>query len=345
MSRAVDLRAKRRAARYLSPKMSHPEMKRFWELSKQQAAVEEANMRTLLKKRERRKQQARSAALGTGPRPSAEEVPDVSQDDALWRLAATDAAVTGAVSDAAASAAVEKVAAAADDSRRLGAGSACWAVWAARSGASAAAPAQHRSALHSAAFNGQVAVVKALLAKGVDPDFVVYSCLGQTPLHDAALGGSFPAVRELLDAGADQWRQDSHGDTPLHVAARTGFVHVARLLASHPSARRDGKRVAALRNHAGRTAAELAQLKALRVVLAPAAVRRRASSASHKVASSGPRRAPAADACGPSRRSGTALSVRRKNAGPSVSPHRAVVGRRRPGTASNRRRRPASSLL
>ncbi|MEO5335576.1 MAG: ankyrin repeat domain-containing protein [Magnetospirillum sp. WYHS-4] len=59
-------------------------------------------------------------------------------------------------------------------------------------------------------------LVRALLAKGADPDSADHD--GGTALHWAVAGGSFDVVRLLVEAGADPRRTDSDGTTPLALA-------------------------------------------------------------------------------------------------------------------------------
>jgi ankyrin repeat protein len=74
-----------------------------------------------------------------------------------------------------------------------------------------------RTALHWAAWYGQVAVVRELIARGADVN--AKNKLSTTPLHEAAWRNHVNVVRELLGRGADANARD-HGDkTPLDRAA------------------------------------------------------------------------------------------------------------------------------
>jgi truncated hemoglobin YjbI len=90
-----------------------------------------------------------------------------------------------------------------------------------------------RTLLHYACGAGCVEVVAALLRMGVDPDIEDHG--GHTPLYRVANECGSAAgpeiVRMLVAAGADV---DARGgvtrSTPLHMAARRGFVDIARIL-------------------------------------------------------------------------------------------------------------------
>ncbi|XP_061765509.1 cyclin-dependent kinase 4 inhibitor B [Nerophis ophidion] len=82
--------------------------------------------------------------------------------------------------------------------------------------------------LTTAAARGDTAEVQRLLRAGADVNAA--NRLGHTALQ-AMMMGSTPVVRLLLDSGADPNVADPRtGTTPLHDAARTGFVDTARLL-------------------------------------------------------------------------------------------------------------------
>ncbi len=72
-------------------------------------------------------------------------------------------------------------------------------------------------ALHWAAAEGHVEVVKALLAAGADRE--AQDKFGWRPLHWAAMKCRVDVVKVLLAAGADKEAQTSDGETPLHYAA------------------------------------------------------------------------------------------------------------------------------
>lgn len=74
--------------------------------------------------------------------------------------------------------------------------------------------------VHAAAFSGDPAILRAVIAKGGDVD-AVNPHTGATPLVQALLSPTAGQAEVLLDAGADPNRADRNGDTPLHVAGRT----------------------------------------------------------------------------------------------------------------------------
>jgi len=82
--------------------------------------------------------------------------------------------------------------------------------------------------LQSAARNGHVATVEALLAAGAHVDGV--DALGWTPLMFAAFTGHAAVVSAQLAAGADVHRVDRGGDKALHWACFHGHVDCARAL-------------------------------------------------------------------------------------------------------------------
>ncbi|XP_061839859.1 cyclin-dependent kinase 4 inhibitor B [Nerophis lumbriciformis] len=84
--------------------------------------------------------------------------------------------------------------------------------------------------LTSAAAKGNTAEVERLLRAGADVNAA--NRLGHTALQ-AMMMGSTAVARLLLDRDADPNVADPRtGTTPLHDAARTGFVDTARLLVS-----------------------------------------------------------------------------------------------------------------
>jgi len=80
----------------------------------------------------------------------------------------------------------------------------------------------------SAAKDGNVEVVRALLAAGVPPDAA--NGIGQTSLHVTALWGHAAVVELLIDAGASASLPNQFGATPLHFAAQNKRVEVAKVL-------------------------------------------------------------------------------------------------------------------
>ncbi len=82
--------------------------------------------------------------------------------------------------------------------------------------------------LHHAVIAGDVAALKAGLAKGIDPNSRDFSCT--TPLHLAALHNRSECAEALLRAGAAWQEQDNHGRNTLHLAAAQGSSAVLGLL-------------------------------------------------------------------------------------------------------------------
>jgi ankyrin repeat protein len=87
--------------------------------------------------------------------------------------------------------------------------------------------------LHHAARNGFADVVEALIAAGADVEAVTST--GQArALHLAASSGREAAVRALIEGGADvDARETSWGQTPLMFAAGSGRTDVVRMLLGH----------------------------------------------------------------------------------------------------------------
>jgi RNA polymerase sigma factor (sigma-70 family) len=94
------------------------------------------------------------------------------------------------------------------------------------------------TALHRAAFQGDLELAELLLRRGARPDATTK--IGHTPLHTAVLVDHPPIVERLLDAGADPNAPTDRGQTPLHWAViRARPWMIRRLLAAgaDPSAR------------------------------------------------------------------------------------------------------------
>jgi len=86
--------------------------------------------------------------------------------------------------------------------------------------------------LDSAAGRGDVEVMKFLLDHGASVDSK--NRWGITPLHEAAAGGHLGAVELLVERGADVNAKDRDGDTPLVAAqAISHSKRVARFLREH----------------------------------------------------------------------------------------------------------------
>jgi ankyrin repeat protein len=84
--------------------------------------------------------------------------------------------------------------------------------------------------LHYAAIQGDASAVKALLARGFDPD--AFDDTSFTPLHHAANSGHLEIIQLLLQAGADVNARDEAqiGDTPLGQVAGNCSIAVAQAL-------------------------------------------------------------------------------------------------------------------
>eukprot|EP00936_MAST-01D_sp_MAST-1D-sp1_P001076 g1076.t1 len=87
------------------------------------------------------------------------------------------------------------------------------------------------------------AFVRVLLEAGADVD--AQNEVGISALHNAAYHGDMQLVHILLEAGADRSLNDEWGRTPLHVAAASGNVPIVRLLlgAEGKQARRELERM------------------------------------------------------------------------------------------------------
>jgi ankyrin repeat protein len=87
------------------------------------------------------------------------------------------------------------------------------------------------TALHWAAYHGDVKVASRLLAAHASPSALTDT--GMTPLSLACENGNAELVRLLLKSGADANQTLTNGETPLMMAARTGRVPVLGLLLEH----------------------------------------------------------------------------------------------------------------
>ncbi|XP_023813064.1 cyclin-dependent kinase 4 inhibitor B [Oryzias latipes] len=76
---------------------------------------------------------------------------------------------------------------------------------------------------------GSTAVAQVLLRHGADPN-VADSSTGATPLHDAARTGFLDTVQLLVEAGADPQAEDREGRSPGDVARQNGHADVAAFL-------------------------------------------------------------------------------------------------------------------
>lgn len=101
------------------------------------------------------------------------------------------------------------------------------------------------TALHLAAWFGQVPVAELLLARGSDPEALATNGTELRPLHSAAAGGHEVIAHLLLDRGADIEARQHGGVRPLHSAAHRNDLAMTRLLldrGADPSATTDDGR-------------------------------------------------------------------------------------------------------
>ena len=87
-----------------------------------------------------------------------------------------------------------------------------------------------RTLVYSASLNGQVEVVKTLLQKEGQQQLDTANDYGWTPINVAADGGHLEVVRLLVEKGADMTIAHSAGWTPIHSAAAGGYDDVVKLL-------------------------------------------------------------------------------------------------------------------
>ena len=88
------------------------------------------------------------------------------------------------------------------------------------------------TALHWAAYAGELPMVQALVAAKADVEALgetVDRCKG-SPLHNAARGGNLAVLDALIRMGADVKAVDSERKTALHLSAMCGLVAVMRRL-------------------------------------------------------------------------------------------------------------------
>ncbi|MGD0767025.1 MAG: ankyrin repeat domain-containing protein [Tepidisphaeraceae bacterium] len=85
-----------------------------------------------------------------------------------------------------------------------------------------------RKPLHAAAFKGDIAVARCLIADQTEIN--AKDSGGESPLHLAASAGQLAMVELLLANQADVNATDSDGETPLHLAVFQGHKEVAKLL-------------------------------------------------------------------------------------------------------------------
>ena len=76
------------------------------------------------------------------------------------------------------------------------------------------------AAVHLAAENGHIGMLKVMIEKGVDVNLTedAPAEAGITPLHIACIEGHADVVKLLMDAGADDTMKNLNGETPAHFA-------------------------------------------------------------------------------------------------------------------------------
>jgi hypothetical protein len=92
--------------------------------------------------------------------------------------------------------------------------------------------------LHLAAFFGGAPAVRAILARGVDPDADADNTFGVRPIHSATAVGNYESVSALLEAGADPNVTQQGGYTPLDAARRNENTQIEQLLLEHGAVNR-----------------------------------------------------------------------------------------------------------
>jgi len=117
---------------------------------------------------------------------------------------------------------------------------------------------QKATPLHYAALNGDLDIVKFLVAKGA---LFTVDLNGESPLHLAALNGHLPVVKFLVEIGGDINLQSSNGSTPLHLACANQQITVVGYLLSLPKIKRD------LKDNMGNNPATVAKNTKLKILL------------------------------------------------------------------------------
>ena len=84
-----------------------------------------------------------------------------------------------------------------------------------------------------AAFFGQPAAVKALIAAGADVNAAAKNALKVQALHAAVAGRNLEIVKAVLEAGADPNAQQQAGFRPIHEAGTNANRALAELLIAH----------------------------------------------------------------------------------------------------------------
>ena len=89
------------------------------------------------------------------------------------------------------------------------------------------------TALHVAAFAGNVATARVLIDAGADIHLRAKSRFRNTPLQVALLTGQYGTAKLLLERGADPLDRQAEGFAPIHEAALLGRADLVQLLLEH----------------------------------------------------------------------------------------------------------------
>lgn len=89
------------------------------------------------------------------------------------------------------------------------------------------------TALHVAAFAGNVATARVLIDAGADIHLRAKSRFRNTPLQVALLTGEYGTAKLLLERGADPLDRQAQGFAPIHEAAFLGRADLVQLLLDH----------------------------------------------------------------------------------------------------------------
>lgn len=88
-------------------------------------------------------------------------------------------------------------------------------------------------AMLDAARQGDTDRIRKLIAEGADPDPIIISRSGWSPLMEAAYAGHVEAARLLIEHGADVNRRDADCFPVVNIAAYPGNWAMVRLLVEH----------------------------------------------------------------------------------------------------------------